>query len=981
MKKIFTLTLTLCIFLLSTAQVVLTGNPIVLENDLPGTPISEWGVPDFRDNRIAGFATKMSLNSGETVRFKINVQGGANYTLKIYRIGYYDGDGASLKHDFGTLSGIAQPSGISDPVLGSYDCGNWSESASWDIPSNAVSGLYIAKMERSGGGSNHIVFIVRNDASSSDLYLQFPDARWQAYNGYGGNSTYDGVVPGFEDGHASKVSYNRPFFIYNSGFNTNGKGADWYMNAEYPMIRWLERNGYDITYTSSNDVARNGSRLLNHKAFISIGHDEYWSKEQRNNVEFAREQGVHLAFFSGNEVYWKIRWEDNDGTEDRTMVCYKEGRLGNGGPGERTCGGKCDDTSPEWTGLWRTGADYDAGKPENALTGQISWTEGIEHPLEVPSFYKKLRFWRNTSVASLANGQTASLGDRVLGFEWDFEQYKNDYPHGRITMSSTVTTDLTNPGIRTHKLSLYRHENGALVFGAGTVQWSWGLDEQHWGGNGPASKDIQQATVNVFADMDVQPGSLQSDLIAALASTDNTAPTSAITFPSNGASFPARSTVTITGTATDGAVVAGLEVSIDGGTTWDVATTVSDLDGTVTWTYVWKPEVQGNINIKTRGFDDSGNIETAGSGVTVTILSPVCPCTIFPDSEIPAKNWVDSPLELGVRFRANKEGSVTAIRFYKDPNDIGGTHTGSIWTLNGQLLGRVVFVNETVSGWQQATFSTPIQLTAGTTYIASYYNPTGNFLFTKNFFPQDYPNGPASSWQIQAPANNFAGYISDGNGVYDYGSSPVFPQYASNSDNYFVDVVFNSSNSTLPVTLLNLSATPKDNAVVLRWSTSTEINNSGFEIQRSTDGTGWSAIGFVNGAGNSTSILNYSFTDENLMPRRYYYRLKQIDIDQRFVYSPVVSAILDGKETFSLEQNYPNPFRNETVIKFTLPRAAKVNLSLFDMNGRLVKVLVNEAKESGTHTVSLNSTILSSGLYYYKIQTGDNSAVKKLTIQ
>ena len=101
------------------------------------------------------------------------------------------------------------------------DCGNWSESAPWDIPSSAVSGLYIAKLERSGGGSNHIVFIVRNDASNSDMYFQIPDATWQAYNGYGGNSTYDGNT-GYPNGHAVKVSYNRPFFPYNSLFNTDG---------------------------------------------------------------------------------------------------------------------------------------------------------------------------------------------------------------------------------------------------------------------------------------------------------------------------------------------------------------------------------------------------------------------------------------------------------------------------------------------------------------------------------------------------------------------------------------------------------------------------------------------------------------------------------------------------------------------------------------------------------------------------------------
>src|SRR5688572_11933624 len=110
-------------------------NPIATENALPGNPISEWGVPDFRDNRIAGFGNKMSLNSGETVRFKINVQSGATYTLKIYRIGYYGGNGARLKQNLGTLSGTIQPACITDPVTGMTDCSNWSESASWNIPS------------------------------------------------------------------------------------------------------------------------------------------------------------------------------------------------------------------------------------------------------------------------------------------------------------------------------------------------------------------------------------------------------------------------------------------------------------------------------------------------------------------------------------------------------------------------------------------------------------------------------------------------------------------------------------------------------------------------------------------------------------------------------------------------------------------------------------------------------------------------------
>jgi len=618
------------------SQVLLGQNAIVTENALPGNPISEWGVPNFRDNSIAGFATKMSLNRGETVRFKINVQSGASYTIKIYRIGYYGGNGARLMANLGSFNGTIQPNGNYNSSTGLLDCGNWSESANWAIPSSAVSGFYIAKLERSGGGSNHIAFIVRNDASNSDLYFQIPDATWQAYNGYGGNSLYDGTTS-WPSGHAVKVSYNRPFFPYNSLFNTEGREADWYMNAEYPMIRWLERNGYDITYTGCNDVANNGSRLLNHRVFVTIGHDEYWSKGQRDNVEAARNAGIHMAFFTGNEVYWKTRWEDNNGSEDRTLVCYKEGLLGDGTIGERSCGTKCD-PSTEWTGLWRTGGNYDAGRPENGLVGQISW---VEYPtnITVPSAYKNLRFWRNSSIANLSSGQMAALGNNTLGYEWDYEQpaYASSYPAGRITMSSTTSNGVT------HKLSLYRHSSGALVFGAGTVQWSWGLDGSHWGGSTTISPEIQQATVNLFADMGAQPGTLQSGLTAASESSDLTAPNASITSPASGATFSSGANITFSGSATDigGGVIAAVEISTNGGNTWSQAT-FNAAASTVSWTYSWTANSDGTYNVKVRGVDDSGNIGNAGSGITITIGAggDVTPPTVSAVSPLSGANGV-----------------------------------------------------------------------------------------------------------------------------------------------------------------------------------------------------------------------------------------------------------------------------------------------------------------------------------------------------
>ncbi len=102
---------------------------------------------------------------------------------------------------------------------------------------------------------------------------------------------------------AAKVSYNRPWHT-----PLDDQARDWWTDYEYPMIRFLEENGYDVSYTSGLDVATRGSLLLNHKVFLSVGHDEYWSGDRRTNVEAARNNGVNLAFFSGNEIFWKTRW-------------------------------------------------------------------------------------------------------------------------------------------------------------------------------------------------------------------------------------------------------------------------------------------------------------------------------------------------------------------------------------------------------------------------------------------------------------------------------------------------------------------------------------------------------------------------------------------------------------------------------------------------------------------------------------------------
>jgi len=282
-------------------------NQIACENQNTGAPASEWDVVGSGDATIQGFATEMSVNRGQTVHFKVKTPASA-YQIAIYRLGYYGGLGARRIATIAPSSPLpqAQPACVTDSASGLIDCGNWAESASWPVPATATSGIYFARLSRPDtGGASHIVFVVRDDAGRSDLLFQTSDTTWQAYNQYGGNSLYRGG-PATSPARAYKVSYNRP--LTTRGTDT----ANSPFNAEYPMVRWLEANGYDVSYISGIDTDRSGATLvnpLNHRVFLSVGHDEYWSGAQRTNVENARGAGMHLAFFSGNEVFWKTRWE------------------------------------------------------------------------------------------------------------------------------------------------------------------------------------------------------------------------------------------------------------------------------------------------------------------------------------------------------------------------------------------------------------------------------------------------------------------------------------------------------------------------------------------------------------------------------------------------------------------------------------------------------------------------------------------------
>ncbi|MBI5727071.1 MAG: T9SS type A sorting domain-containing protein [Ignavibacteriales bacterium] len=187
-------------------------------------------------------------------------------------------------------------------------------------------------------------------------------------------------------------------------------------------------------------------------------------------------------------------------------------------------------------------------------------------------------------------------------------------------------------------------------------------------------------------------------------------------------------------------------------------------------------------------------------------------------------------------------------------------------------------------------------------------------------------------------------------------------------------------NGVLPVELSNFGSKIISGKVNLNWSTATEINNVGFNVQRSSDKLNWKNLGFVEGAGNSNSTRHYSFIDNNAQVGTYYYRLKQTDNDGSVKFYNAIEVKVNTPDNFSLNQNYPNPFNPGTTISYAVPMDTKVELNVYSLTGQLVKTLVNQVQTAGYYSVPFNAGDLSSGLYIYQLRAGGILQTRKMTL-
>lgn len=441
------------------------NNPVYGENQRQGS--GDWALSSPATNReIEGYPSKTSVAPGEKISIFVNTAA-PEYTLEIFRLGWYGGLGGRLLQPAVVRAGRTQVTPTPD-VDGLVEC-DWTDPYELTIPDDWVTGMYLAKLTTKGTLKQaYVPFVVRDDKRASTFLVQSSVTTMQAYNNWGGKSLYDFNSTG--DVRAQRVSFLRPYGLGLNPASAAGIGAGEIITNlqgaaqtgplgwEQPMVRFLERSGFDVSYVTNIDVHRDTALVGKHPVFVSMGHDEYWSSKMRDHVEYARDhETTSLAFFSGNVSYWQIRMQPSKaGAPDTTMYCAKDATA--------------DPLHITSDAHQTTVRFHDPGNPllyrgEEGLTGVAFQDHDINAPLVV----SQPQSWVYAGTNLGPNATIAGL----LGYE--VEGIREPPPPGVRVIASSPWTTSRGSGVA-HMVTRAL-PSGAESFAAGSVQVSWGLDD------------------------------------------------------------------------------------------------------------------------------------------------------------------------------------------------------------------------------------------------------------------------------------------------------------------------------------------------------------------------------------------------------------------------------------------------------------------------------------------------------------------------
>jgi len=472
-----------------------TPGPVAAENARQGS--KDWELSKPASNReIEGYASGASVRPKESIQLHVSTAS-KTFDIAIYRLGWYGGVGARKVSEARGVAGGLRPTPTPRQADGLVEC-RWPASYTVQVGGDWVSGVYLAKLTASGSGRQaYVPFVVLEKAGiahPAPFLFQCSVTTWQAYNAWGGKSLYD--FNSRAETRARRVSFNRPYGSGPGAWAGVGAGELLTMTHtsraggwEYPMIRWLERSGYEVAYATNIDVASDPNVFTGRRAFLIVGHDEYWSRAMRTNVEAARDRGIHLGIFAANVSYWQIRLEPSPyGGSDRVLFCTKDA---------------------EQDSLYNTEADADLTvrfrdlhprRPENSLVGMMISGEDVQTDFVPVPAQRGHWVFAGTGIADGKTARLPGLGGYEVDRSWgDDSLYAKWSPPG-LTVLARVPIVSSNGKKTVTETTIYTAKSGAIVFATGTMQWSWGLDD--WGAPALHPKyahpDAERITKNVL---------------------------------------------------------------------------------------------------------------------------------------------------------------------------------------------------------------------------------------------------------------------------------------------------------------------------------------------------------------------------------------------------------------------------------------------------------------------------------------------------
>ena len=457
-------------------------NPIQRENALAGT--TAWRLPQAPGRSIEGYASEVSVSPGSLVQLHVSTDPAASYRVEVYRVGWYGGTGGRLVACLPSCTaderGSLRPLPPIDASTG-YLNAAWPVTDTLAVGPSWTSGYYLAELVLTSGphteeGGWIPLIVLEPPTRSAQILVEVPVNTWQAYNDWGGKSLYVNYT-GVGDNH---VSFDRPYdtsWLETAAGRQRGGSGNLPQVLEFPLVRFLERSGYDVSYTTDVDTDAHPAELLRHRLVITAGHGEYWTKTIRDAFEGALALGTNMAFLGANTGYWQSRYAD----DRRTIVEYRKAAR---------------DPEPDPELKTTRFRSLTPPRPECELFGVESADDSPgDESIGIADYA--------VDPAALADpwfmGTAFTPGTvfpKLVGFEWDL-----------ITPGCTTPplTDLFHyagkvpaDGVR------YTAPSGARVFSAGTLRFSWALDPSKTPGDPGATygnPGLEQFMRNALADL------------------------------------------------------------------------------------------------------------------------------------------------------------------------------------------------------------------------------------------------------------------------------------------------------------------------------------------------------------------------------------------------------------------------------------------------------------------------------------------------